>query len=217
MSSIPLGGKPYPYPARLDDQQHRRFRSLYGARAVPKRRSIVLRLKRPFQQHDFVRPKEAEKPQRLDTRHTGQRQKFFCKTRNHKRFLITADDIIICDPEAEYYPLVGRLKGQVIKVSQNSTQYINPMDINLNYSEGDTPIALKSDFILSFCELIMGGKNGLEAVEKTLIDRAVISVYRNYLADPKPENMPIWATSTTKSRSSRKRKRSVSRRHWNSM
>ena len=47
-----------------------------------------------------------------------------------------------------------RLKGQVIKVSQNSTQYINPMDINLNYSEGDTPIALKSDFILSFCELM---------------------------------------------------------------
>ena len=91
----------------------------------------------------------------------------------------------------DYYPLLGRLKGQVIKVSQNSTQYINPMDINLNYSEGDTPIALKSDFILSFCELIMGGKNGLEAVEKTLIDRAVISVYRSYLADPKPENMPI--------------------------
>lgn len=55
------------------------------------------------------------------------------------------------------------MKGQVIKVSQNSTQYINPMDINLNYSEGDTPIALKSDFILSFCELIMGGKNGLES------------------------------------------------------
>ena len=59
------------------------------------------------------------------------------------------------------------------------------MDINRNYSEGDTPIALKSDFILSFCELMMGGKNGLEAVEKTLIDRAVISVYRSYLADPK--------------------------------
>ena len=115
---------------------------------------------------------------------------FSAKREITNAFLITSDDIIICDPEAEYYPLVGRLKGQVIKVSQNSTQYINPMDINLNYSEG-TPIALKSDFILSFCELIMGGKNGLEAVEKTLIDRAVISVYRNYLADPKPENMPI--------------------------
>ena len=94
-----------------------------------------------------------------------------------------SNNMILCDRK--------RLKGQVIKVSQNSTQYINPMDINLNYSEGDTPIALKSDFILSFCELIMGGKNGLEAVEKTLIDRAVISVYRSYLADPKPENMPI--------------------------
>ena len=121
----------------------------------------------------------------------GSGKSFSAKREITNAFLITADDIIICDPEAEYYPLVGRLKGQVIKVSQNSTQYINPMDINLNYSEGDTPIALKSDFILSFCELIMGGKNGLEAVEKTLIDRAVISVYRNYLADPKPENMPI--------------------------
>ena len=121
----------------------------------------------------------------------GSGKSFSAKREITNAFLITADDIIICDPEAEYYPLVERLKGQVIKVSQNSTQYITPMDINLNYSEGDTPIALKSDFILSFCELIMGGKNGLEAVEKTLIDRAVISVYRSYLADPKPENMPI--------------------------
>ena len=105
--------------------------------------------------------------------------------------LITQDDIIICDPEAEYYPLVNRLKGQVIKVSQTSTQYINPMDINANYGEDDTPISLKSDFVLSLCELIMGGKNGLDAVEKTIIDRAVRSVYRNYLADPQPGNMPI--------------------------
>ena len=58
------------------------------------------------------------------------------------------------------------MKGQVIKVSQNSTQYINPMDINLNYSEGDTPIALKSDFILSFCELIMGGKTGWKLLKR---------------------------------------------------
>ena len=116
---------------------------------------------------------------------------FSAKREITNAFLITPDDIIICDPEAEYYPLVRRLKGQVIKVSQNSSHYINPMDINLNYSEGDTPIALKSDFILSLCELIIGGKSGLEAVEKTIIDRAVISVYRNYLADPRPENMPI--------------------------
>ena len=135
--------------------------------------------------------KKLKNPNGLILGTPGSGKSFSAKREITNAFLITADDIIICDPEAEYYPLVGRLKGQVIKVSQNSTQYINPMDINLNYSEGDTPIALKSDFILSFCELIMGGKNGLEAVEKTLIDRAVISVYRSYLADPKPENMPI--------------------------
>ena len=106
-------------------------------------------------------------------------------------FLITRDDIIICDPEAEYFPLVHRLHGQVIKISPTSRHHVNPMDINLNYSEDDNPLALKSDFILSFCELAAGGRNGLEPVEKTLIDRAVRSVYRPYIADPKPENMPI--------------------------
>lgn len=99
--------------------------------------------------------------------------------------------ILICDPEAEYFPLVNRLEGQVIKISPTSTQYVNPMDINLNYSEDDNPLALKSDFILSFCELAAGGRNGLEPVEKTVIDRAVRIVYRPYIADPRPENMPL--------------------------
>ena len=61
-----------------------------------------------------------------------------------------------------------------------------PMFLLAMYEKNGQPLE-----VISFCELIMGGKNGLEAVEKTLIDRAVISVYRNYLADPKPENMPI--------------------------
>ena len=121
----------------------------------------------------------------------GSGKSFSAKREITNAVLITQDDIIICDPEAEYYPLVNRLNGQVIKVSQTSTQYINPMDINANYGEDDTPVSLKSDFILSLCELIMGGKNGLEAVEKTIIDRAVRSVYRSYLADPQAENMPI--------------------------
>ena len=106
--------------------------------------------------------KKLKNPNGLILGTPGSGKSFSAKREITNAFLITSDDIIICDPEAEYYPLVGRLKGQVIKVSQNSTQYINPMDINLNYSEGDTPIALKSDFILSFCELIMGGKNGLD-------------------------------------------------------
>ena len=106
-------------------------------------------------------------------------------------FLTTPDDIFISDPEAEYYPLVKRLHGQVIRLSPTSRDYVNPLDINLNYSEDDNPLALKSDFVLSFCELVMGGKNGLEPIEKTVIDRAVRVIYRPYLADPRPENMPI--------------------------
>ena len=92
--------------------------------------------------------KKLKNPNGLILGTPGSGKSFSAKREITNAFLITSDDIIICDPEAEYYPLVGRLKGQVIKVSQNSTQYINPMDINLNYSEGDTPIALKSDFIL---------------------------------------------------------------------
>ena len=101
------------------------------------------------------------------------------------------DDIIISDPEAEYSPLVERLGGQVIKVSPMSTQYINPMDINMNYSEEDNPIALKADFILSLCELVVGGKEGLQPIEKTVIDRCVHQIYQSYFNDPRPENMPV--------------------------
>ena len=106
-------------------------------------------------------------------------------------FLLTQDDIIISDPEAEYFPLVVRLGGQVIKLSPTSSQYINPMDINVDYSDEDDPLTLKSDFILSLCELIIGGKSGLEPVEKTIIDRCVRLVYRDYLVNPSPEKMPI--------------------------
>ena len=106
-------------------------------------------------------------------------------------YLLTDDDIIICDPEAEYWPLVRRLHGQVIKISPTSKQYVNPMDLNLDYSDDDNPLSLKVDFILSFCDIVVGAKEGLKPVEKTIIDRCVRLVYRNYLADPKPENMPI--------------------------
>ena len=106
-------------------------------------------------------------------------------------FLLTNDDIIICDPEAEYAPLVERLHGQVIKISPTSSNYINPMDLNLDYSDEDNPLSLKSDFILSLCELIVGGKEGLAPVQKTIIDRCVRLVYQTYLNDPCPENMPI--------------------------
>ena len=121
----------------------------------------------------------------------GSGKSFSAKREIANCFLLTNDDVIICDPEAEYAPLVERLHGQVIKISPTSTNYINPMDLNLDYSDDESPLSLKSDFILSLCELIVGGKDGLQPVQKTIIDRCVRLVYQTYLNDPKPENMPI--------------------------
>ncbi len=121
----------------------------------------------------------------------GSGKSFAAKREIANVFFVTNDDIIICDPEAEYGPLVERLHGQVIKIFPTSPHYINPMDLNLNYSDDENPLSLKSDFILSLCELIVGGKDGLQPVEKTIIDRCVRMVYRDYLNDPKPENMPV--------------------------
>ena len=121
----------------------------------------------------------------------GSGKSFSAKREIANVFLVTNDDIMICDPEGEYFPLVQRLEGQVIKISPTSKHHINPMDINLNYSDEENPLSLKSDFILSLCELIVGGKDGLKPVEKTIIDRCVRMVYQDYLNDPKPENMPI--------------------------
>ena len=121
----------------------------------------------------------------------GSGKSFSAKREFVNAFLVTDDDMIVCDPEAEYGALTRALGGQVIRVSPTSTDYINPMDLNMNYSEEDDPLTLKSDFILSLCELIVGGKEGLQPVEKTVIDRCVRLVYRDYLNDPKPENMPV--------------------------
>ena len=123
----------------------------------------------------------------------GSGKSFSAKREIVNVFLLTDDSIIIADPENEYGPLVKRFgdQGQVIDLSPTSSSYINPLDINLDYSDDENPITLKSDFVLSLCDLIIGGKNGLSPIEKTIIDRCTRLVYRKYLQDPCPENMPI--------------------------
>lgn len=118
----------------------------------------------------------------------GAGKSFSAKREITNAFLITADDIAIIDPEAEYAPLVTALGGQVIKVSPISGQHINPMDINLNYSEDDDPLILKSDFILSLMELMMGK---VEPDEKSIIDQCLRRVYHRFFENPVPERMPI--------------------------
>ena len=123
----------------------------------------------------------------------GSGKSFSAKREIVNVFLLTDDSIIIADPENEYGPLVKRFgkQGQVIDLSPTSSNYINPLDINLDYSDDENPITLKSDFVLSLCDLIIGGKDGLTPIEKTIIDRCTRLVYRDYLQDPRPENMPI--------------------------
>lgn len=139
----------------------------------------------------MVDRKKLKNPNGLILGTPGSGKSFSAKREITNAFLVTDDDIIICDPESEYTALVKKLKGQVIKISPSSNHFINPMDINSNYSEEDNPIALKADFILSLCELVVGGKDGLQPIEKTVIDRCVHQIYQNYFKNPVPENMPL--------------------------
>ena len=135
--------------------------------------------------------KKLKNPNGLIVGTPGAGKSFAAKREITNVIIVTKDDIIICDPEGEYFPIVRAFNGQVVRISPTSHDYINPMDINTNYADDDDPLSLKSDFILSLCELVVGGKNGLEPVEKTIIDRCVRLVYQDYLADPVPEKMPI--------------------------
>ncbi len=105
-------------------------------------------------------------------------------------FLRTNDDIFICDPEGEYFPFVERLGGQVIRIAATSDQHINPLDFALDNNTDENIVALKSDFILSFMELVVGGQ-GLTSSEISAVDRCVMHIYNRFMRnDPTPEKMP---------------------------
>ena len=110
-------------------------------------------------------------------------------------FLTTPDDIIICDPEGEYYPLVSALHGQLIRIASNSEQFLNPMDITIDEYTFTNPmeiIANKSDFLISLCEIIVGGRYGLSAEERSIIDKCVQRIYKRFIEnEPTPEKMPL--------------------------
>lgn len=121
----------------------------------------------------------------------GSGKSFSVKREILDSFLTTTDDIIICDPEGEYFPLVEALGGQLIKISVNSESFINPMDISLTADYEENPIAMKSDFITSLCEIIVGGRYGITAEERSVIDMCVNEIYKPFLSNnPTQETMP---------------------------
>ncbi len=108
--------------------------------------------------------------------------------------LSTNDDVIVIDPEREYTPIAKGLGGEVINISAGSNAHINPFDINLDYADDDNPISLKSEFILSLCEILIGGRYGLSSAHKTIIDRTVLLTYEKYFSNPKKEEIPTLKT-----------------------
>ena len=197
MSSIPLGENLIPIQRGLTTSSTAIFIPFITQELFQKGAALYYGLNALSNNMILCDRKQLKNPNGLILGTPGSGKSFAAKREMTNAFLITDDDIIICDPEAEYFSLVQRLGGQVIRLSPTGKgmdgmpQYVNPMDINLNYSEDDNPLALKSDFILSLCELVIGGKEGLQPVEKTVIDRAVRNVYRPFLADPDPAKMPI--------------------------
>jgi len=120
----------------------------------------------------------------------GSGKSFAAKREIINVFLSTPDRIVIVDPMGEYAPLVKRLGGEVIEISPDSPHHINPMDIQFTENDEENPIALKADFILSLMELVVGGKDGLQPIERTVIDRCTRLVYRDLLKNPDTAEMP---------------------------
>lgn len=135
--------------------------------------------------------KQLRNPNGLMLGTPGSGKSFGSKREIVDTFLTTDDDIIIVDPEKEYGPLTRALNGEVIELSPNSKHRVNPLDINMDYSDDDNPIALKTDFVTSMCELILGGKDGLTPIQKSIISRVTIKIYERYFENPTKNNMPI--------------------------
>ena len=190
MSSLPLGRNYIPIKRALTTTATAIFVPFTTQELFQEGEALYYGLNAISNNMIMVDRKKLKNPNGLILGTPGSGKSFSAKREMTNAFLVTDDDIIVCDPEGEYYPLVNKMQGQVIRISPTSRDYVNPMDINLDYSDDENPLALKSDFILSLCELIMGGKTGLEAVEVSMIDRCLPIVYQKYFADPVPENMP---------------------------
>jgi len=108
------------------------------------------------------------------------------------------DDIIIIDPEAEYISLIKAFDGEIVKISADSRDFINPFDITDSYSDDETgrqnPIAMKSEFILSLCELIISRNSSrIDSKEISILDRVIGLTYASYFrSNPASRAIPTF-------------------------
>lgn len=102
------------------------------------------------------------------------------------------DDVITIDPEGEYVTPTEYLGGQVIRIAENSGDFINPLDISLAYGSDDpetksSPVPAKVSFIQSLVRMMASSVNDAQA---NVLDAAAAYAYNRYLDDPRPENLP---------------------------
>ena len=191
MSSLPLGVGHVPIKRALTTTSTAIFVPFTSQELFMEGESLYYGLNALSNNMIMVDRKKLKNPNGLILGTPGSGKSFAAKREITNAFCITQDDIIIGDPEGEYYPLVHALGGQVIHISPTSKNYINLWISAWIYSDDDNPLGVKSDFVLSLCELIMGSRNGIEAEEKSVIDRCLPLVYQKYFSDPRPENMPV--------------------------
>ena len=102
------------------------------------------------------------------------------------------DDVITIDPEGEYVTPTEYLGGQVVRIAENSGDFINPLDISLAYGSDDpetksSPVPAKVSFIQSLVRMMASSVNDAQA---NVLDAAAAYAYNRYLDDPRPENLP---------------------------
>lgn len=152
-------------PFRVQDVQH--TNGIYYGQNVISKNMIVADRRQLLNGNEFI----------LGV--SGGGKSFTAKGEILNQVLVGDADVIIIDPEREYAPLVRALGGEIINISATSPTHINAMDMTREYGDGANPVILKSEFIMSLCEQLIGGSN-LGAVQKSIIDRCTAAVYRSY-------------------------------------
>lgn len=191
MSSLPLGLNLIPIRRRLTTTSTAIFVPFTTQELFMGGDSVYYGLNAISNNMIMADRKQLKNPNGIITGTPGSGKSFSGKREITNVVLVTDDDVIVSDPEGEYAPLIEALGGKVIRIAATSRDYVNPMDINMNYADEDNPLAMKSDFILSLYELIIGTRDGIDPEERSVIDRCLPIVYLKYFENPVPENMPV--------------------------